>query len=108
MKNRLILIVLALVMILILVPVSVAAGEQSAEPEFAWVLIETNDYENADKWAVSDDHASYIVTHGYSQTYRRLRLLRRLFDCGVSTSACQTAAHEKSTRCAGWESSVNN
>ena len=54
-------------MILILVPVSVAAGEQSAEPEFAWVLIETNDYENADKWAVSDDHASYIVTHGYSR-----------------------------------------
>lgn len=67
MKKRLISLIFTFLMLLVFVPVSVNAGETSTEPEYAWVLAEINDYENADKWATSDAHESYIVTHGYSR-----------------------------------------
>lgn len=39
----------------------------SAEPEYAWVLVDIIDYENAEKWASADAHESYAVTHSYSR-----------------------------------------
>jgi hypothetical protein len=36
------------------------------DPTYAWVLVETLDFENAEDWAASDAHPAYIVKHGYS------------------------------------------
>lgn len=33
---------------------------------YAWVLVETLDFENADKWATADAHPSYKYSYGYS------------------------------------------
>lgn len=35
-------------------------------PAFAWVLVETLDFESADKWATADAHPSYKYSYGYS------------------------------------------
>lgn len=37
-----------------------------AEKTYAWVLVETLDFENADKWAAADAHESYAVSHSYA------------------------------------------
>jgi hypothetical protein len=57
----------ALLIILSGLPMAAVAGMQTSNTEYAWVLVEINDYENADKWAASDAHESYIVTHSYSR-----------------------------------------
>ena len=67
MKNKLLLIVSLCMLLLIIAPVSAEGNEQEEKSEYAWVFIEANDYENADKWAASDAHESYIVKHSYAR-----------------------------------------
>ena len=39
----------------------------AAENNYAWVLVEILDFENADHWATADAHPSYAVSHVYSR-----------------------------------------
>ncbi len=67
MKNKLLFIVSLCMLLLVIVPVSAEGNEQEEKSEYAWVFIEANDYENADKWAASDAHESCIVKHSYAR-----------------------------------------
>ncbi len=48
-------------------PVDQATSQEIAENKNAWVLVETLDFENADRWATADAHPSYAISHGYSR-----------------------------------------
>lgn len=67
MKMLILSLISVIMMILTLMPISGASGQQPEDPEYAWVLVEINDYENAEKWTANDAHDSYIVTHSYSR-----------------------------------------
>ena len=67
MKSKRLFIVSLCMLLLIIVPISAEGDGKENESEYAWVLIEVNDYENADKWATSDAHDSYIVKHSYAR-----------------------------------------
>ena len=41
--------------------------QKGGKAEYAWVLVMTVDYENADRWDTADAHPSYVVSHGYSR-----------------------------------------
>lgn len=52
-------------------PGPTASAEPSKTPEsakeYAWVLTEVIDHENADKWAAANAHSSYTYSHSYSR-----------------------------------------
>lgn len=67
MKSKQLFIISLCMLMLIVVPISAEGEKEEAKSEYAWVFLEANDYENADKWAASNAHESYIVKHSYAR-----------------------------------------
>lgn len=41
--------------------------QYNTDPEYAWVLVDILDFENAGKWADADAHVAYAYSYGYSR-----------------------------------------
>jgi len=67
MTKRVSILMLTAWMIMIFMLLAPAVRATSTETEYAWVQVEIHDYENADKWAAADAHASYKVSYSYSR-----------------------------------------